>query len=242
MLEQVMRRNVVDAVVIDPQVEGSLSTAEIHRLLRGFPGTPVVVYTLLSPASLRAVVEMAQHGLNHVVLHRFDDEPGRFRDLLERLPGEALGESLLERLSVPLRRLPAGTARAIERLVGAPHRFFGAPDLAAEAGVAVRKLYRQLEAAGLAPPRVVVQSARLLRAFSYLQNPLCLVEDAAGKLGYSAPRILSAQIREVTGLKPTEWRRQMTGDEFVVVLTRRLWSGCEQSKLVCAPGNGRSDD
>lgn len=235
MLEQAVRRSVVDAVVIDPQVDGTVCLAEIRRLLEGYPGMPVVVYTPLSPTSLKVVVELAQYGLHHVVLHRFDDEPRRFRDLLDRLAGDALSDSLLEQLSAPLGRLPAGTARAIERLFGAPHRFFGAPDLAAEAGVAVRKLYRQLAAAGLSSPRIVVQGARLLRAFSYLQNPQCLVEDAAGKLGYSAPRVLSSQIREVTGLRPTEWRQRMSGEELVCLLTRRL-----SVELVCRESSARA--
>lgn len=222
-----LRRVNVDVVVVDPQVQGVLHAPEVQRLIDGFPRTPIVIYTLLSPGSLRAVVQLARAGLQHVVLHRFDDEPHRFRELLERLPGEALGQTLLERLSIPLARLPANTERAIERLFAVPSRFTSSPDLAAASGVTVRQLYRQLEVAGLASPRIVIQGARVLRAYAYLQNPGCLVEDVARKLGYSAPRVLSAQIREMTGTRASEWCCEMQPAQLIELLARRLWRGSD---------------
>jgi AraC-like DNA-binding protein len=187
-----------------------------------FPALPVVVYTTLSPSTFQGIVELARHGVEHVVLHRFDDDPRRFLELLERLPGYALSDKLLELLALPLRRVTVEVARAVEWLFRTPSRFHDTPDLAAAAGMTVRTLYRQLDAAGFASPKSLVQGARLLRAYSYLQEPGNQLQNVAEKLGYSEPRLLSRQMQAAVGLRPTELRDRITADEFVGLLAARL--------------------
>ena len=221
-LHAVARRTPVDVAVVDPSVGGPAGAREVAELRGRNPSLPVVVYTALSPHALKAVVELARCGIEHVVLFQFDDDPRRLLDLLERLPGYALSERLLEELGPAIGALPAATARAVERLIKTPHRFFGAPDLAAAAGVSTRTLYRQLEAAGLASPRVVVQGARLLRAYAYLRDATYSAKDVAAKLGYSSPDVLVQQSREATGLTPAELRDEVGGDGLVAMLAERL--------------------
>ena len=224
-VEEIVRRNSIDVAVLDPTTEGPGGTESIRELVQRHPSLPLIVYTSLSPQALRAVVALAKYGVEHVVLHRFDDDPRRFLALIERLPGYALGEMLLELLSEPIGRLPLSVARAIERLVRSPSQFFGTSDLAAASGVTVRTLYRQLDAAGLASPRLVVQGARILRAYSYLQDRGTLLENVASKLGYSAPRILSRQIQQWSKLTPSELRQRMSPEAFVRLLAARMRQG-----------------
>jgi AraC-like DNA-binding protein len=224
-VEEIVRRYAIDVAVLDPTAEGASGTEGIRKLIERHPSLPLVVYTALSPQSLKAVVALARYGVEHVVLHRFDDDPRRFLALIERLPGYALGERLLERLAAPMGRLPLSVARAIERLVRSPGHFFGTADLASAAGVTVRTLYRQLDAAGLASPRLVVQGARILRAYSYLQDRGTQLDSVAAKLGYSAPRILSRQIQQWSGLTPSELRHRVSPDAFVRVLVKRIRRG-----------------
>lgn len=220
-----VRRCAVDAVIVDPQVSGASGVEEIRALRERHPTVPVVIYMRLMESALRAMVELARDGVEHVVLHRFDDEPQRFIALLEQLPGVALSERLRDALAVPLGAVPLATARAIERLLRSPHRFNGAESLASAAGVTVRQLYRQLESAGFASPRWLVQGARVLRAFAYLQDRGHSVVSVAAKLGYSQGRVLSRQMEEMVGMRPTVARQQLTGDELVLLLARRLQAG-----------------
>ena len=53
---------------------------------------PVIVYTTLAPASMRHVMRLARLGVQHVVLNRFDDEPRRFLELIERVPAHPVAE------------------------------------------------------------------------------------------------------------------------------------------------------
>ncbi len=221
-LSDALRRQSLDVAVLDPQSAGGVQLAELLSLLEQHPSLPIVLYTYLSPGMLGAVAELARHGVRDVVLHRFDDEPRRFLDLLERQPGFALGEMLLEPLAQPLSRLPSALARAVERLFRSPSRVHGVSDLARSASMSVRMVYRKLDQAGLASPRVLVQTARLLRAYGYMRDPGLLIEDVATKLGYQSPRLLTRQMQEATGMTPTEVRGHMSPEEFVERLGARL--------------------
>lgn len=217
-----VRHQPVDVAVLDPRVPG-ISTVDIRAISRQHPSLPLVVYTTLGATTMSAVVELARHGIEHIVLHRFDDAPRRFLALLERLPAYALGDRLLSRLGTPLATLPPATAQMLQALVREPTRFRDTRELAAGAGVDRRTLYRQCEAAGLATPRMLLRGARLLRAYAYLRDPGVFIEDVAVKLGYSEPRRLSQHMQDAVGLKPTELRRMLAPDDFVALLASRLW-------------------
>ena len=225
-LDALTRRTAVDVLVVDPTMEGPTGgVAAVIELAARHPSVPLVPYVALSPASLRAVVELAAHGVEQVVLHRFDDEPQRFRDLLERRAGDALTETLLQELAASLARLPLPLAAAVRRMFRQPQRVWSAQDLAASAGMSRRTMYRQLEAAGFASPRRLVQGARLLRAYLYLRDSGNLVEDVVAKLHYGSPHVFVRHTRETFGLTPSALRRGVEGPEIVARLARRLLAG-----------------
>lgn len=214
-LMTMVRVGAVDVVVADPMTAGRTEVSELQEIVRQYPSVPVIVYTVLSPSALRGVVALARVGVEHVVLNRFDDEPQRFRELLERAPAHALGERLLEEMAEQLSRLPPMVARAIEQLYRSPQRFHAMGDIAAAAGVNTRTLYRHLEPAGFTSPRLLVVSARLLRAFSYLRDPARSIKDVAMKAGYHSAWQLAQQMRELTGLTPRRVRQGLGTEEFV---------------------------
>lgn len=221
MLAEAVRRRPVDVVVLDPQSTAGVRTDEVLSMLEQHPSMPIVLYTYLSPLMMGAIAELARYGIRQVVLHRFDDEPRRFLELLERQPGFAICETLLERIGEPLSRLPTSLARTVERLFRSPAQIH-VSDLAQAAGMTVRMLYRRFDQAGLGSPRVLVQSARLLRAYAYMRDPGLLLEDVAAKLHYQSPRALTRQMQEATGLTPTEVRSRLSAEEFVDILAARL--------------------
>lgn len=210
-----VRERMIDVVVADPLVTGRVEVEELQEIVRQYPSVPVVVYTVLSPLTLRGVVSLARVGVEHVVLNRFDDEPRRFRELLERVPAHALGDRMLEELAEPLSRVPAMVSRAIQQLYRYPMRFHGMGDLAAAAGMNTRTLYRHLEPAGFSAPRMLVVSARLLRAYAYLRDPGRAIKDVAEKAGYHSPWQLAQQMRELTGMTPRRARQVLDAEEFV---------------------------
>jgi AraC-like DNA-binding protein len=225
-LDTLARRSRVDVLVVDPTSEAATpGVTAVVELCARHPSLPIVPYVALSPESLRAVVELARAGVEQVVLHRFDDEPPRFRELLERRAGDALTDALLVTLGEPLARLPLPLAAAVRRMFRQPHRVWTAQDLASSAGMPRRTMYRQLEAAGFASPRRLVQGARLLRAYLYLRDSGNLVEDVMVKLRYGSPHVLVRHSREAFGVTPSVLRRSVDGPEVVARLAQRLLAG-----------------
>lgn len=211
-----------DVVVADPATTGVLHVEALEHLRRQYPSLPLVVYTMLAPSAMRAIVRLAKSGVEHVVLGRFDDEPRRFRDLLESLPAYALGDRMLQELAGALACLPVTVTAAIDELFRSPKRFKNAQDLANAAGMNLRTLYRNLEPAGIYSARALVVSARLLQAYAYLQDPGRSIKDVAAKAGYHSPWQLSQQMRELTGRTTEQVRKEVNGDALVSLLAEQV--------------------
>jgi AraC-like DNA-binding protein len=211
-----------DVVVADPAADGAVRVEALEFLRQRFPSLPVVVYTLLAPAGIKAIVRLAKSGVEHVVLSRFDDEPRRFLELLEGIPAYALGEQMLQALAGELSSLPVTVVRAIDQLFRSPGNFKTADDLASAAGMNLRTLYRNLEPAGLYSARALVVSARLLRAYAYLQDPGRSIKDVSAKTGYHSPWQLTQQMRELTGHTAEQVRREVSGHALVTLLAEQV--------------------
>lgn len=221
-LQAIVQRDPPDVLVADPAAGGAVEIDTLEHLRRQFPSLPVVVYTLLSPAGMKAIVRLARSGVEHVVLSRFDDEPRRFRELLESIPAYALGDRMLQELAASLAKLPVTVVRAIDQLFRSPERFKNAQDLADAAGMNLRTLYRNLEPAELYSARTLVVAARLLRAYAYLQDPGRSIKDVAAKAGYHSPWQLSQQMRELTGRTTEQVRHEVTGQALVTMLAEHV--------------------
>ncbi|MEP6692357.1 MAG: helix-turn-helix domain-containing protein [Gemmatimonadaceae bacterium] len=218
-LAEAVRTWPVDVAVVDPRADGMSGTIELKALISRHPSLPIVLYTGLTPESLKSTVELAKHGVQTIVLRGFDDEPRRFRELLEGQPAYALSDVLMDRMSLPLGTLPPSLQGAIARLMRAPHTFRGVRDLATAAGMTRRSLDRWLDRAGLAPARTLLLGARLTRAYYYMRDPGYLIEDVTTKLGYASHRLFARQVRSATGLTPSQLRQSVEPEEFIVRLT-----------------------
>ena len=130
---------------------------------------------------------------------------------------------MLRQLAAPLAALPIQVSRAVEQLFRSPGRFRSTDDLAAAAGMNKRTLYRNLEPVGFSSPRLLVVAARLLRVYAHLRDPGRQIKEIAEKVGYHSPWQLTQQMREVTGHTPRTVRRRVGGDEFIALLTRRVY-------------------
>jgi AraC-like DNA-binding protein len=210
-----------DLLVVDPAVSEGQLTEAVEEIIARHPSLPVIVYTTLSPTSMRLVVRLARLGVQHVVLNRFDDEPRRFLELIERVPAHPLAELMLLDLAPQLQALPVVLARAIEQLVRSPSRARSSQELATMAGMTLRTLYRHLTPVGLQPRHLLV-CARLLRSYTYLRGPGGRLKEVALKLGYAEAHLLSEQLRDWTGHAPKDIRRSLSPERFVRLLAEHL--------------------
>ncbi|HET9426033.1 MAG TPA: hypothetical protein VFO55_11730, partial [Gemmatimonadaceae bacterium] len=61
-LEATVHARVSDVLVVDPMVDGTARADVILEIHRQFPSLPIVVYTALSAASTRAIVQVGRAG------------------------------------------------------------------------------------------------------------------------------------------------------------------------------------
>ena len=113
----------------------------------------------------------------------------------------------------------AVTRWAIEQLFRSPSRFHTTQDLSSAAGTNIRTLYRQLESAGIHSPRLLVASARLLRAYALLRDPGRQIKEVAAKVGYHSQYQLTQHMRTLTGHTPRTVRMYVEPEQFVMLLT-----------------------
>jgi AraC-like DNA-binding protein len=220
-LHALLHAEAADLLVVDPSIRDAQLADAIEEIIARHPALPVIVYTILAPTAMRLVVRLARLGVQHVVLNRFDDEPKRFLDLIERVPAHPMAELMLQELAASLRALPVVVARAIEQLFRSPARVKNSQELARLAGMAPRSLYRHMMPAGLQPRHVII-CARLLRAYTLLRAPGSRLKEITKKLGYSDPDTLSKLLFEWTGRAPKDIRRDVPPELFVRLLADHL--------------------
>jgi hypothetical protein len=220
----VLRARPVDIAVVDPCIEGAADTETVRALRTGFPGVAVLVYTAISADSTRAMLTLGEFGVRHCILRGFDDEPGRFRDGLELLRAAGLEDRVLATLRLALAgaQAPGSLISAIEQLFRAPRRFRTAEDIAVAAGIQRRGVNRWLDRAGIAPARILVIAARVLRGYQYAQNPALAFTDIAERLSYPDPRVFKDHVRLMTGRGVSAWRSGITADQCVAMLVTKL--------------------
>jgi AraC-like DNA-binding protein len=220
----IIRRRPIDLAIVDPVSDGALRLDEITNLLERYPSLPVLVYTTLVPGALKAASELARRGVHQMIIHRFDDSPARFKEVLDRTPCYRLGGGVLDALAEALGDLPAPLARAVEQLFEKPHLFSGAVDLISMSGIPAPRLYRRLKAVRILSPRRLFIAARVLRGYAYMRDPGYTVGDIAAKLGYSDPRVFTRHTLLALSMRPTEVRKRLQDDELVSRLVEWIYT------------------
>lgn len=220
-LDDIIRAQPIEVVVADPAADGVLKAEEIARLLQQYPSLPVVAYVGVAAPQMRAILDLSKSGLQHVVLHRFEDSTARFSALINRVRGDPLSRRMLAELGPYLSQLPLELAAAVEDMFRRPSRFETALDLGVAAGIPSVRLYRSFDIAGLGSPKKLLIAAKLLRASAYLRNPGYAVANVAAKVGYKYSRKFTHHCVMVFGMNPARVRKRLSEEDSIVLI--RKW-------------------
>lgn len=240
-LDEIIRREAVEVVVADPAADGVLKAEELSRLLQQYPSLPVVAYVGVAAPQMRAILDLSKSGLQHVVLHRFEDSSTRFSALINRVRADPLSRRMLEELSAQLSQLPLELAAAVEDMFKRPSRFETALDLGVAAGIPSVRLYRSFDVAGLGSPKKLLIAAKLLRAAAYLRNPGYAVADVAAKVGYKYSRKFTHHCSMVFGMNPARVRKRVSEEDSIVLIRKWLTVRAEKDDELVLPGREKID-
>jgi AraC-like DNA-binding protein len=222
--DAVLRLHPIDVAVVDPQAAGvgRGGMLQLIPVLARHATVPTIAYTTVSPEAVRACARLAAHGVHHVVLKGYDDDPASFRALLEGIGVEALSDAVLTLLQPLLAQLPGPVAAAIESLFQLPQTVGDVETLARLAGTPRRTFDRVLARAGLVQGWTLIRAARVVRAYDYLRGPASRVKEAAAKVGYLRPEQLTDDVTLITGFLPSSLRRALDPEDFVARVALRL--------------------
>jgi AraC-like DNA-binding protein len=226
----VVRTAPADVAVVDPCIEPGPHGLEAVRFVRrATPDMPIVLYAPLTGDTAYAMLDLAECGVRHHVLERFDDSPERLRTMVETARCHGLEDRVLHAVLPALYcdDTPVRVADAVRQLMRFPLTVPDQRALAQLAGVSLRHLNRSFERLELAPAGTWLLAARVLRAYQQLQHPQRTVLEVAAGLGYSDPRDFAAHAKALTGVRPSAWRTMPSSDVVDALLARLRRGGSD---------------
>src|SRR5207253_1848068 len=128
-----IRTRPVELAAVDPTLQGSASAHEIERLRLLFPSLPLILYTVLSPATGAVLLALGQTGIRAVVFTRIDDHPARLREVLAHEEARSASRQLLDQLAGVLAPLPSELRWVVEEVLRAPAELQTVQQVAARA-------------------------------------------------------------------------------------------------------------
>ena len=203
---------IVPDIVISDVMMPEMDGMELCRALKQDVRTShVPVILLTARAGIDSKIEGLETGADDYVTKPFDAKEllARVRNLIEQRrqlrkkfsagvvlkPGEVAVTSLDDAL---LKKV----MDAVERNIG--NENFGVEDLAREAFLSRRHLYRKLQALTNLAPAEFIQYIRLQRAHDLLEKDAGSIAEVAYQVGFGSPSYFSACFHERFGLTPSE--------------------------------------
>ena len=215
-------RQPIEMVVVDPLLSGEPRSQEIERLRLLFPSLPVLLYTTFTPGLAPVLLALGRQGVQEVVFCRLDDHPDGLRAALEREQARASSQQLLDQIAAAFAPLRSEIRWVLESALRAPEDVQTVEQLATSAGVGRRTCERWFMRAAMPSPRHFLAAARELYAHRLLQDPGFTVENVASRLGYSQVRTLQQHARLYLGLTAGEMRLSLTPDTALQLVVRRF--------------------
>jgi AraC-like DNA-binding protein len=213
----------VTVAVIDPDADGATKLDAAVTILRNHPLIPTFAYVSPTPTTLRSVLQLSKHGLENAFLCGHPDIDRNWQKALELAAGRRLVYGLLRAMETRIRHLPFDLKRTLIDLFERPHGYDCVTDIACEAGISVRCLYKAFERAGLGSPKKMLTIAKLARGYSLLVSSSAQLPKISYHLRYSRPRLFSEAIAQVFGSSPLALRRDPNPDEAVLHLLEWLY-------------------
>ena len=196
-----------DAVaVVDPLAyEGKGS--DLDRALAPFAEkASLIVYTRVTPAAMRRLIQLPAVSSAQLVLFGLDDSPAQLREAFRAASHSACRRRALHSLRTMVDPLPRDIGQSLERLFLAGGDQLTVPGLAHCAQLSVRTLQRRLAAAHRPSPLWLMRMARAVLARELLSSTNLTVAEVARRVGYAKRRSLRTLLRRSFGSSPSMLR------------------------------------
>jgi len=224
-----------DAIVVDPTLTGNALTlaALTHERLR----VPVFAYIPATPSNLRCVLELAQNGLAGAFVQGFAPDARRLLATLAGLGHRQTAHTVLANLESNLGHLPKTLAPIIQDVFERPWRYEHVNDIACEAHISVRAVYRAFSQARLGTPKKLLRAARILAVYTALRGEDASVCSVSHNARYSSQKTLRKHVRSIFCATPSSLRHVADQNEVLMHVFEWLYKAQPRSPTKEGPIN-----
>ncbi|MFI5310313.1 MAG: hypothetical protein ACHQQ3_03705 [Gemmatimonadales bacterium] len=215
-----IRERQFDVLVFDPGTLGDDEFTQLIPVLRQ-KAVPVLLFTTLTAANARRIVQAADAGAHELLLHDAEDVSVLLAHALTAIEPSAPA-LLLNRVARSFYRFPEGLQAASIRLFGGGPLPRWVNDLARSSGLARRSVDRWMQRAGIDGAASLLDAARLARVWRPATEDKLSTAAVAKMCGYARPRLLLAHAKRMVGVAPSDFGDVLTRQQFAERLARKL--------------------
>ena len=219
-----VRAREYDVLVLDP---GTLGDEEFARLLPVLRQTtvPVILFTTLTSAGARRIVQAAELGAHELVLRDAEDAVPLLAHYFDSLVERSAPALLLNLVAKRFHLFPDPLQTASVALFGNGPLPRWVDGLAHASGFARRTVDRWMERAGINGAATLLDAARLARVWEPAVEEQLSTAAIAERCGYARTRLLVSHARRIVGVAPAEFREKLTRKQFAAMLAKNLLVG-----------------
>jgi AraC-like DNA-binding protein len=183
---------------------------------------PVLLFTSLTPAAARRIVSAAELGAHELVLRGEEHTGQLLAHKLASLYQPSAPAHLLSRAAPRLRRFPDSLQTAAVALFASGPLPRWVDELAQSSGFARRSVDRWMLRVGIQGASMLLDTARLARAWEPLVEEKRSTAVVSERCGYARPRLFVSHARRIIGIAPSEMAISLSRRDFSERLARAL--------------------
>jgi hypothetical protein len=209
-----------DAVVLEPEL---LAQTDFDHLVAAIvdTATPMVLYTSLSSATARRVVQLAERSTVELVFRGVEDVP-LIAHKLAYLVSPSVPALLLNRAASRLRPMPETLQIAAVGLFGNGPMPRWVNGLVGATGMGRRTVDRWMYRAGITGAATLLDTARMARVWEPLVEEKRSLVEIAEEYGYGRLRLLLSHTRRLVDATPDQLGRTVSRAQFARRLAGKL--------------------
>lgn len=213
----------VTTAVIDPAADGKMDVDSVIGLMISQTSLPVFAYVPPTPWHLKAIFKLSKHGLKGVFLHALPKLDLKFSKTVKAVEAKRFAFDFLSRFETRLTALPPELSRAVQDLFERPNRYERAADIATQAGVPVKALYRHFDSARIGTPNKLITAAKVLRGYTTLRSSLCTIRGVSDAVGFENSKRFRSRTATIFGCSPKKLRTETNSEEVVLHLIEWIY-------------------
>jgi hypothetical protein len=187
-LDRLLSASPGECVLLDPGADGTPKLKIVERILNKHRSARFAAYAQVTPTNMKAVFRLSKCGLRRVFIYPTSGTDSPLISFLERERFLQMSRIVYALSEHRFSSLPSSLKQSIYDVFERPYRYAGAKDIAREARLPAKFMYRQFAQARLISPKDLIILAKAAAGYGYLTLSGYSVRSISKKLGFADER------------------------------------------------------